>query len=169
MYTSAKASQRLEIRGQFSAHMESRGGRRFVRVVSWEWWRSGSSLRLLQPHHRQQREIKAISGTSLPCYTRVVVLLFPPRQRHWRMAAVPSASTLPDVDLDEVSSLVDHLQEHVKSLRAGDAKSRQRAAETATKLRSALETPAEWLVRSTWAEVSSRIAVSSVTHRDSQF
>lgn len=57
------------------------------------------------------------------------------------------------VDLDHVESLLAGLQKQVAAFRKGNAHARLVAATAAHHLATALESPGEWLVRSTWVEV----------------
>lgn len=67
------------------------------------------------------------------------------------------------MDLDQIEALVEQLQKQVQSLKQGNGRSRQEAVTTATHISRMLETPGEWLVRTTWAEVSpDRFAVGEL-------
>lgn len=62
-----------------------------------------------------------------------------------------------DVDVAAAGKLLSELNEQMQAFQSGDAKARQKAVSAARTLANALETPSEWMVRSTWAEVSSYV------------
>lgn len=58
-----------------------------------------------------------------------------------------------NVDMDAAAKLLSELNEQMQAFKSGDAKARQKAVSAARTLANTLETPSEWMVRSTWAEV----------------
>lgn len=60
----------------------------------------------------------------------------------------------PNIDTDAAAQLLSELNEQMQSFTSGDAKARQQAVSMARALADALETPSEWMIRSTWAEVN---------------
>jgi hypothetical protein len=63
-----------------------------------------------------------------------------------------------DFDAEAASKLLSELQSQMQALQSGDAKARQQAVSAARSLANTLETPSEWMVRSTWAEVRTKMA-----------